>query len=195
MNIVNLKNDDYILHTIRKVKFLSKNSILTKLYNFLEKSKLSTTKKCKTTTFWRFFSTNFFWQFFSWNQSCQQLKTPKPQHFHDFFIQKFFDDFLGKSKLNFWSKLWDFEQCDFWIITEITEYFEAVSHEWYWYNSNVDPTGNSSNGIGWFLSKGSTNPISCVIFKTRIFSWPWLIIALWGVYLANVAGWPNKLCC
>ena len=55
---------------------------------------------------------------------------------------------------------------------KITEYFEAVSHEWYWYNSNVDPTGNSSNGIGWFLSKGSTNPISCVIFKTRIFSWP-----------------------
>ena len=27
----------------------------------------------------------FFWQFFSWNQSCQQLKSPKPQHFHEFF--------------------------------------------------------------------------------------------------------------
>ena len=30
----------------------------------------------------------FFWQFFSWNQSCQQLKRPKPQHFHEFFTQK-----------------------------------------------------------------------------------------------------------
>ena len=43
------------LHTIRKVKFLSKNSILTKLYNFLRKSKLSTTKKCKSSTFSRVF--------------------------------------------------------------------------------------------------------------------------------------------
>ena len=30
------------------------------------------------------FSPNFFWQFFSWNQSCQELKIPKPQHFHEF---------------------------------------------------------------------------------------------------------------
>ena len=28
------------------------------------------------------FSPKFFWQFFSWNRSCQQLKSPKPQHFH-----------------------------------------------------------------------------------------------------------------
>ena len=39
------------LHTIRKLKFLSKNSIMTKLYNFLGKSKLSTTKTCKSPTF------------------------------------------------------------------------------------------------------------------------------------------------
>ena len=44
-------------HTIRKVKFLSKNSILTKLYNFLGKSKLSTTKTCKSPTFSRVFDT------------------------------------------------------------------------------------------------------------------------------------------
>ena len=43
------------IHTIRKVKFLSKNSILTKLYNFLGKSMLSTTKKCKSPTFSRVF--------------------------------------------------------------------------------------------------------------------------------------------
>ena len=59
------------------------------------------------------FSPNFFfWQFFSWNQSCQQLKSPKPQHFHEFLTQKI-DNFLGKSKLNFWTKNEDFEQCGF----------------------------------------------------------------------------------
>ena len=54
-------------HTIRTVKFLSKTSILTKLQHFHEfftpifltiflvKSKLSTTKKSKTTTFSRIF--------------------------------------------------------------------------------------------------------------------------------------------
>ena len=33
------------------------------------------------TTFSRVFPPNFLWQFFSWNQSCQQLKSPKQQHF------------------------------------------------------------------------------------------------------------------
>ena len=64
----------------------------------------------KTPTFSRVFHANFFWQFFSWNQSCQQLKCPIPQHFHEFFTQKI-DNFLGKSKLNFWTKNEDFEQC------------------------------------------------------------------------------------
>ena len=87
----------------------------------------------KAPTISRVFHQNMFWQFFSWNQSCQQLKSPKPQHFHEFFIQIFFiiflvksklstakkpktttfsrvfhpkkiDNFLGKSKLNFWTK-------------------------------------------------------------------------------------------
>ena len=81
-------------HTILKVKFLSKNSILTKSQHFYEfftqhlltiflvKSKLSTAKKCKTTTFSRVFH-------------------PKK-----------IDNFLGKSKLNFWTKNDDFEQCE-----------------------------------------------------------------------------------
>ena len=47
-------------HTIRKVKFLFKNGILTKLYNFLGKSKLSTTKTCKSPTFSRVFHQKFF---------------------------------------------------------------------------------------------------------------------------------------
>ena len=93
-------------HTIRKVKFLSTNSILTKLYNFLGKSKLSITKECKSPTFSRVFHPILFWQFFLWNQSCQQLKSPKPQHFHEFSPKKIF---LGKSKLNFWTKNEDFE--------------------------------------------------------------------------------------
>ena len=42
----------------------------------------------------RVFHPKFFWQFFSWNQSCQQLKSPKPQHFHKFFTQKI--DILGQ---------------------------------------------------------------------------------------------------
>ena len=47
-------------HTIRKVKFLSENSILSKLYNFHVTSKLSTTKKCKSPTFSRVFAQIFF---------------------------------------------------------------------------------------------------------------------------------------
>ena len=73
----------FLPHTIRKVKFLSKNSILTKSQHFHE------------------FFTQFFGQFFSWNQSCQQLKSPKPQHFHEFFTQIiFWTIFLVKSKLS-----------------------------------------------------------------------------------------------
>ena len=81
-------------HTIRKVKFLPKNSILTKLQHFfmgfsaknfltifLVKSKLSTAKKSKTAAFSRVFH-------------------PKK-----------IDNFLGKVKLNFWTKNEDFEQC------------------------------------------------------------------------------------
>ena len=52
-------SNSFLNHTIRKVKFLSKNSILTKLYNFLRKSQLSTTKKCKATTFSRVFHPKF----------------------------------------------------------------------------------------------------------------------------------------
>ena len=77
-----------LLHTIRKVKFLSKKSISRVFHPksfltiFLVKSKLSTAKKSKTTTFSRVFH------------------PPK------------IDNFLGKSKLNFWSKNKNFEQCE-----------------------------------------------------------------------------------
>ena len=68
-------------HIVRKVKFLSKDSILTS------------------------FSPNFFWLFFSWNQSCQQLKSPKPQHFHEFFTQIGSTIFSGNQSWIFGQKL------------------------------------------------------------------------------------------
>ena len=95
-----------ILATIfEKSNFCQKNSILTKLYNFLGKSKLSITKKCKSPTFSRVFHLKFFWQFFSWNQSCQQLKSPKPQHFHEFFTPKKLTIFSGNQSWIFGQKM------------------------------------------------------------------------------------------
>ena len=50
----------------------------------------------KTPTFSRVLHPKCFWQFFTWNQSCQQLKSPKPQHFHKFFTPKKSTIFSGK---------------------------------------------------------------------------------------------------
>ena len=77
--------------TIQNVKFLSKNSILT-----------------KNPTVSRVFQPNYFWQFFSWNQSCQQLKSPKPQHFHEFFTPKKIRQFSREIKVEFLDKKWRF---------------------------------------------------------------------------------------
>ena len=85
-------------YTIRKVKFLSENSILTRPQHFHE-----------------FFHPNYFWQFFSWNQSCQQLKSPKPQHFHEFFTQKN-RQFSWEIKVEFLDKKWRFRTvCRSWF--------------------------------------------------------------------------------
>ena len=51
------------------------------------------------------FSQNFFWQFFSWNQSCQQLKSLKPQHFHEFFTPKKSTIFSGNQSWIFGQKM------------------------------------------------------------------------------------------
>ena len=61
----------------------------------------------KTPTFSQVFHPNFFWQFFSWNQSCQQLKSPKPQHFHEFLAQKN-RQFVREIKVEFLDKKWRF---------------------------------------------------------------------------------------
>ena len=88
-------------HYSKSQIFVQKKSILTKLYNFLGKSKLSTTKKCKSPTFSPVFYPIFFWQFFSWNQSCQQLKSAKSTtSLRDFHLIYFSTFFLVKSKLS-----------------------------------------------------------------------------------------------
>mgnify|MGYP007015716193 CR=1 FL=1 len=61
---------DLKCQTIRKVKFLSKK------FNFDKTLK-----------------------FFLGNQSCQQLKSPKPQHFHEIFTQNIFDNFSREIKV------------------------------------------------------------------------------------------------
>ena len=88
--IHSLFDDDRGFAHVKLVPDYSKSQIFVQKFNF-----------DKTPTFWQVFHPNFFWQFFSWSQSCQQLKSPKPQHFHEFFTQKK-DNFLGKTKLNFW---------------------------------------------------------------------------------------------
>ena len=64
-----------------KSQFLSKNSILTKLYNFLGKSKLSTTKKCKSSTFSRDFHPNFFLTIFLVKSKLSTAKKSKTAAF------------------------------------------------------------------------------------------------------------------
>ena len=74
----------------------SKSQIFVQKFNF-----------DKTPTFSQVFHPNFFWQFFSWNQSCQQLKSPKSQHFHEFFTPK--NRQLSREiKVEFLDKKWRF---------------------------------------------------------------------------------------
>ena len=58
-----------------KMSHYSKSQIFVQKFNFDKTPNIFTS----------YFTQNFFWQFFSWNQSCQQLKSPKPQHFREFF--------------------------------------------------------------------------------------------------------------
>ena len=84
--------------------------LVSLLYTLFEKSNF-----CPKIQFWQnpntftsFSPKFFFWQFFSWNQSCQQLNSPKSQHFQEFFNRNKLDNFLRKSKLNFLDKKWRF---------------------------------------------------------------------------------------
>ena len=88
----------------RKKNSFDQNSHYTKNQIFVQKLNFD-----KTPTFSRVFHPKFFWQFFSWNQSCQQLKSPKPQHFHEFFTQKKKNrQFSREIKVEFLDKTWRF---------------------------------------------------------------------------------------
>ena len=85
-----------ILNTLKNILRL-KNSILTsKLYNFLGKSK--------------FFTPNFFDNFSREIKTAKKFKTAA---FSRVFTQNNSIIFLGKSKLNFWTKNEDFLQCGY----------------------------------------------------------------------------------
>ena len=58
----------------------------------------------KTHTFSQVFHPNFCWQFFSRNQSCQQPRSPKPQHFHEFFTPQKSTIFSGNQSWIFGQK-------------------------------------------------------------------------------------------
>ena len=70
---------------------------------FLVKSKFSTAKKSKTAAFSRVFTPNFFDNF---SRETKVVKKSKTTTFsRDFHPTKKIDKFLGKSKLNFWTKM------------------------------------------------------------------------------------------
>ena len=71
-----------------KMSHYSKSQIFVQKFDFDKTLQFSREIKVVNTNVFTSFSLNFFWQFFSWNQSCQQLKSPKPQHFHEFFTPK-----------------------------------------------------------------------------------------------------------
>ena len=112
--IIKLSRRQFVNLSIRRVvsrivcKFQSSSSFFSAHYSksqiFVQKFNFD-----KTQTFSRVFHPNFFWQFFSWNQSCQQLKCPKPQHFHEFFTQKN-RQFSWEIKVEFLD-IEDFEHC------------------------------------------------------------------------------------
>ena len=83
----------------------NKKWLIVTIYTLFEKSNF-----CPKIQFWQnsniftsFFHPNFFWQFFSWNQSCQQLKSAKPQHFHEFSpktIRQFFSGIQSRMTIS-----------------------------------------------------------------------------------------------
>ena len=81
------------------------------------------------------FSPKFFWQFFSWNQSCQQLKSPKPQHFHEFSPKTIRQFFLGKQSWIFGQKMKISNSVSiylFWLYTHkiISSFCSQFSGDW-----------------------------------------------------------------
>ena len=95
------------------------------------------------------FSPKLFLTIFSWNQSCQQLKSLKPQHFHEFFTKKKIDNFLEEIQVEFLDKKWRFrtEACDIfpnflkivWLVAFLGQ-FQALQKMSSAYNSKLMST-------------------------------------------------------
>ena len=111
-----LSNSDLVIHILK-----DRNNFLAKIGRWNECHTIRKSNFCPKIQFWQnpnIFTKIFFWQFFSWNQSCQQLKSPKPQHFHEFFTQKD-RQFSREIKVEFLDKKWRFRtvcECRLWII-------------------------------------------------------------------------------
>ena len=98
------------------------------------------------------FFPQIFWQFFSWNQSCQQLKRPNPQHFHEFFTPKKKNrHFFRDIKVESLDE--DFEQCDLGFIN----FWLTVVSNW--------------RGLSWLWSTGWQPMISWNLESCTRFLW------------------------
>ena len=104
-------NDKWI--SLKILDFWDFFIFLFKLWNIHSSTLFKKSNFCPKIEFWQkpniftSFWPNFFRQFSSWNQSCQQLKSPKPQHFHEFFTQKD-RQFSREIKVEFLDKKWRF---------------------------------------------------------------------------------------
>ena len=91
---LSLKSRIHIIHTFRE------SQIFVQKFNF-----------DKTPTFSRVFHPNFFLTIFLVKSKLSTAKKSKTTTFSRVFHPQKIDNFLGKSKLNFWTKNEDFVQC------------------------------------------------------------------------------------
>ena len=105
------------------------------------------------------FSPTFFGQFFSWNQSCQELKSPKPQHFHEFFTHKKNPQFSREIKVDFLDKKSRFRTVCMHTLWNISKLFKFIS--------NFDDR---------IVSCYKTNTIERSIFWLVSWKWKWRVV-------------------
>ena len=80
-----------------------------------------------------------FWQnftIFSGNQSCQQLKSPKPQHFHEFFTKKKNRQLSREIIVEFLDKKWRFRTVWKWGTKSKRCQIKIERHFW-WFSNTV----------------------------------------------------------
>ena len=80
--------------------------------------------------FHEFFTQIFFLTIFLVKSKLSTAKKSKTTSFHKFFTKNKIDNFLGKSKLNFWTKKEDFEQCVFQVFHHFSSSTLALKVLW-----------------------------------------------------------------